>query len=109
MTVLVGTTCDGERSAVRWSFAASPEDIERCRRAGELTRQLADDEHVFWPAVNHVFLRPEGTIDTERMWDPFHQRGTARPGYRGPVDRTIPAVAACTGWLSGHSCSHVEC
>jgi len=41
-------------------------------RAGELVAQLADGEHVFYLDVNHVFLRPDGSIDPKMMHDLLH-------------------------------------
>lgn len=41
-------------------------------RAGELTRSLADGKHVFWLDLNHLFLRPDGTLDPRLMPDRLH-------------------------------------
>ncbi|MCX6928969.1 MAG: GDSL-type esterase/lipase family protein, partial [Verrucomicrobia bacterium] len=54
------------------AFNSSAKCIGICRRAGELTAQLADGKHVFWLDVNYVFLRPDGTINTDLMWDLLH-------------------------------------
>lgn len=40
--------------------------------AGLLTSTLADNKHVFWSDVNHVFLRQDGTINTDLMPDLIH-------------------------------------
>jgi lysophospholipase L1-like esterase len=37
-----------------------------------LTAALADDKHVFYLDLNHVFLRPDGSIDPELMPDLLH-------------------------------------
>jgi len=42
------------------------------RRAGELTAQVADGQHVFWLDIGHVFLRPDGSINTNLMPDRIH-------------------------------------
>ena len=42
------------------------------KRAGELTRQLADNKQLFWSNVNSVFLRPDGKIDPNLMPDLIH-------------------------------------
>ena len=42
------------------------------QRAGELCAALADNEHVFFLDVNHVFVRPDGSIDPKLMPDLLH-------------------------------------
>ena len=42
------------------------------QRAGDLVADLADDEHIFFLDVNHVFLRPDGSIDPKLMPDLLH-------------------------------------
>jgi len=54
------------------AFNSSQQCIETCRRAGELCRDLADGEQVFWLDINHVFLDPDGKIDTALLWDLLH-------------------------------------
>jgi lysophospholipase L1-like esterase len=63
---------DAEKSVSPPAFNSSLRCIETCRRAGELTAKLADGKHVFWLDVNAVFLRADGTINTDRMWDLLH-------------------------------------
>jgi lysophospholipase L1-like esterase len=41
-------------------------------RAGELVAKLADGKSVFCLDVNHVFLRPDGTLDPKLMPDKLH-------------------------------------
>ena len=41
-------------------------------RAGELVAKLADGKSVFFLDVNHVFLRPDGTLDPKLMPDQLH-------------------------------------
>ncbi len=40
--------------------------------AGELVAQLADDKHVFYLDVNHVFTRLDGSLDPQLMPDLLH-------------------------------------
>lgn len=91
---------DDEKSAVGWSFNSSQACIETCRRAGELTKRLADDEAVFWLDVNHVFLRADGTIDTALMWDLLHPSPAGAEAWAravGPtLDRLMGAGAEVT-------------
>ena len=63
---------DAEKSASPPAFNSSATCIETCRRAGQLTAQLADGKQVFWLDLNHVFLRPDGSINTGLMWDLLH-------------------------------------
>ncbi len=63
---------DGEKGVGPGVFHSSEACIETARRAGELTRSLADDTRVFWLDVGHVFLNPDGTINTALMPDLLH-------------------------------------
>ena len=45
---------------------------EELKRAGELTKSLADDKQVYWIDVGNVFLKPDGKIDTALMPDLIH-------------------------------------
>lgn len=67
-----GKPGDAEKSAASWSFHGSAKCIETCRRAGELTRQLADNKPVFWLDINPVFLNSDGTINADMLWDLLH-------------------------------------
>lgn len=63
---------DSEKGVSQPVFNSSAKCIETCRRAGELTKTLADDKQVFWLDINHVFMRPDGTINTDLLWDLLH-------------------------------------
>lgn len=63
---------DDEKSVSPPYFNSSAQCIETCRRAGELTKQLADGKQVFWPDLTEVFLRADSTINTDLMWDLLH-------------------------------------
>lgn len=67
---------DDEKGVSPPAFNSSPKCIETCRQAGELTRRLADGKKVFWLDINHVFLQPDGKINTELMWDLLHPSPT---------------------------------
>lgn len=41
-------------------------------KAGELTKSLADNQHVFYLDLNSVFLRPDGSLDPQLMPDLLH-------------------------------------
>ncbi len=85
---------DAEIGASPPAFNSSAMCIETCRRAGELTAQLADGKHVFWLDVNYVFLRPDGTINTDLMWDLLH------PGPAG-AEAWVQAVEPMLAQLMG--------
>ena len=80
---------DNEKSVSPPAFNSSPQCIETCRRAGELTAKLADGEHVFWLDVNHVFLRPDGTINTDLMWDLLHPSPAGAEAWVRAVEPTL--------------------
>ncbi len=80
---------DSEKGVSPPAFNSSAKCIETCRRAGELTAQLADGRHVFWLDVNHVFLRPDGTINTELMWDLLHPSPAGAEAWVQAVEPTL--------------------
>lgn len=80
---------DTEKGVSPPAFNSSAKCIETCRRAGELTAQLADGRHVFWLDVNHVFLRPDGTINTELMWDLLHPSPAGTEAWVQAVEPTL--------------------
>ncbi len=56
---------------------------------GELTKELADGRQVFWLDVNHVFLRPDGTINTDLMWDLLHPSPAGAEAWAQAVEPTL--------------------
>lgn len=66
--------CGGPDDKTTYSrkYNRSAAAIESVRRAGELAAKLADDKQVFWLDVNYVFLRPDGTVNTDLMPDMIH-------------------------------------
>ena len=71
---------DSEKGVSAPDFNSSPQCMATCRRAGELTRKLADGKQVFWLDLNHVFLNPDGTINTGTFCT--RARPVLRPGRR---------------------------
>jgi len=67
---------DDEKGVSPPAFNSSAKCIETCRQAGELTRRLADEKKIFWLDINYVFLKPDGNINTELMWDLLHPSPT---------------------------------
>ena len=86
---------DAEKGVSPPAFNSSAKCIETCRRAGELTKQLADDKQVFWLDINPVFLRADGTINTDLMWDLLHPSATA--GTEAWVQAMEPTLARLLG------------
>jgi acetyl esterase/lipase/lysophospholipase L1-like esterase len=80
---------DGEKGVSPPAFNSSAQCIETCRRAGELTAQLADGKQVFWLDVNHVFLRPDGTINTDLMWDLLHPSPAGAEAWAQAIEPTL--------------------
>jgi len=80
---------DGEKGVSPPAFNASAQCIETCRRAGELTAGLADGSHIFWLDVNAVFLRPDGTINPDRMWDLLHPSPAGTEVWVQAVEPTL--------------------
>jgi beta-glucosidase len=63
--------------------------MEATLKAGELTAKLADGKQVFWLDINHVFLRPDGTINTNLMPDLIHPNGSGAEAWVSAVEPTL--------------------
>jgi lysophospholipase L1-like esterase len=70
-------------------FSFSQSDVETARRAGELTAKLADNNQVYWLDVNHVFLRPDGTINTDVMPDLLHPNAAGAEAWSRAIEPTL--------------------
>ncbi len=80
---------DGEKGVSPPAFNSSAQCIETCFRAGELTARLADGKQVFWLDVNHVFLQPDGSINTDLMWDLLHPGPAGAEAWAQAVEPTL--------------------
>ena len=80
---------DHEQGVSPPAFNSSAKCIETCRRAGALTAQLADNKTVFWLDVNYVFLCPDGTINTDLMWDLLHPSPAGAEAWAQAVEPTL--------------------
>ena len=80
---------DGEQGFAERVFHSSPTCVETCRRAGALTEQLADGKQVFWLDVGGVFLRPDGTIDTDVMPDLLHPNLKGAEAWASAIEPTL--------------------
>ena len=70
-------------------FHSSPQCIETCFKAGEMTSKLADGEHVFWLDINYTFLRPDGSINTDLLWDLLHPSPAGADAWAQAVEPTL--------------------
>jgi acetyl esterase/lipase/lysophospholipase L1-like esterase len=70
-------------------FNSSAACIETCRRAGELTSRLADGKQVFWLDANHVFLRADGSINPDLMWDLLHPSPAGAEAWAQAIEPTL--------------------
>jgi lysophospholipase L1-like esterase len=70
-------------------FHGSEQCVETVRRAGLLTRRLADNRHVFWLDVNAIFLRPDGTINTDLMPDLLHPNLAGAEAWAQAIEPTL--------------------
>ncbi len=80
---------DAEKGAGQGVFHSSTDCIETARRAGELTRKLADGKRVFWLDVGHVFLNPDGTINTALMPDLLHPNAAGAEAWTRAILPTL--------------------
>lgn len=72
----------------------SAKAVAELRRAGDLVSRLADNRNVFSLDVGKVFLRPDGTIDTQRMPDLIHPN---LAGAEAWVTAILPTVDKLLG------------
>ncbi len=80
---------DAEQGVAARVFHGSPQCVEACRQAGLLTSKLADSKHVFWLDVNYVFLRPDGTINTNLMPDLLHPNLAGAEAWAQAIEPTL--------------------
>ena len=80
---------DGEAGVGEGIFHTSVQAIATARRAGELTAGLADGKQVFWLDINHVFLRPDGSINTDLMPDLLHPNQAGAEAWAQAIEPTL--------------------
>ena len=79
----------GSQTSYHRQYNRSAKGVEACGRAGELTAQLADGEHVFWLDIGYVFLRADGTINTDLMPDLIHPNAAGAEAWAQAVEPTL--------------------
>ena len=80
---------DAEKGVAARVFHGSRQCVETCRQAGALTAKLADGKHVFWLDVGQVFLRPDGTINTDLMPDLLHPNLAGAEAWAQAMEPTL--------------------
>ena len=80
---------DAEKGVGQGVFHSSEACTETVRRAGEMTRELADGKRVFWLDVGHVFLNPDGTINTALMPDLLHPNAAGAEAWARAILPTV--------------------
>ncbi|MDG2380858.1 MAG: GDSL-type esterase/lipase family protein [Pirellulaceae bacterium] len=85
---------DNEQGISPPIFHSSAQCIETCRRAGELTKQLADNRQVFWLDINQIFLRSDGTLNTNLMWDLLHPSPAGADAWANAIKPMLKQLLA---------------
>ena len=70
-------------------FSFSQSDVDAAHLAGELIATLADDKQVCWLDLNYVFLRPDGTINVDLMWDLLHPNAAGAEAWAQAIEPTL--------------------
>ena len=94
---------DDEKSVSPPAFNSSKQCIETCRRAGELTKKLADGKQVFWLDINDVFLDDDGKIKTDLMWDLLHVSPAGAEAWAKAVVPTLDRLLATKNTVEAKS------
>jgi len=84
----------GDETPFPRKYNRSAECLAAVFKAGELTSTLADNKHVFWMDVNHVFLRPDGEINTDLMPDLIHPNAAGAEAW---VSAVVPVLTRLMG------------
>lgn len=79
----------GDSTPYHRKYNRSLKCIDEVRRAGDMTKRLADGKQVFWLDINHVFLRPDGTINTDLMPDLIHPNAAGAEAWVQAVEPTL--------------------
>ena len=80
---------DDEKGTSPPEFKSSRKCIETCKKAGLLTKKLADGKKVFWMDINNVFLLENGKINTRYMWDLLHPSPAGAEAWAKTVRPTL--------------------
>lgn len=70
-------------------FSFSQSEVDALHEAGALMARLADGKNIFWLDVNHIFLRPDGRINTDLMWDLLHPNAAGAEAWAQAIEPTL--------------------
>ena len=70
-------------------YTNSDQCVETCRVAGELTKKLTDNKHVFWLNLNSVFFRKDGTMNTDLIPDLVHPNAAGAEAWANALEPTL--------------------
>ena len=70
-------------------YTNSDQCVETCRAAGELTKKLADNRHVFWLNINSVFFRNDGSMNTDLIPDLVHPNAEGAESWANALEPTL--------------------
>ena len=80
---------DDEKGTSPPVFKSSRKCIEICKKAGLLTKKLADGKKVFWMDINNIFLTDNGKINIRYMWDLLHPSPAGAEAWAKTVRPTL--------------------
>ena len=80
---------DNEKGVSSPYFNSSIKCIEICKKAGKMTKALADGAQVFWLDINDIFLLPDGKINTHLIWDLLHPSLAGAEAWARAVSPTL--------------------
>ena len=86
----------GDQTSYHRKYNRSAKAMAAVHRAGELTAQLADGKTVIWLDVNHVFLRPDGAINTDLMPDLIHPNAAGAEAEAAAIEPTLAKLMGDT-------------
>lgn len=79
----------GSQTSYQRKYNRSADALAALRRAGELGATLADNTHVFHLDIGHVFLRPDGSINTDLMPDLIHPNAAGAEAWAQAIEPTL--------------------
>lgn len=79
----------GSQTTYQRKYNRSETAMGYLRRAGELSAGLADGKQVFWLDIGHVFLRPDGSINTDLMPDLIHPNAAGAEAWAQAIEPTL--------------------
>ncbi len=75
-------------------YCRSNEALRALHDAGMASSRLADGKQVFWLDINHVFLKPDGTINSDLMPDLIHPNAAGHEAMAQAIEPTLASLLA---------------